>query len=119
MDHGVRFAGRQLQDLRSVAADVRFPSFIAKVPGRNDDVRLMDVPGHRMIHAKDTSTMIIVSDAIFTLESLVQAAIIFIMGVAIIVANVLIIATFVNFRGKMSSRETITESVINYFLRLK
>ncbi|KAK7864933.1 hypothetical protein R5R35_008733 [Gryllus longicercus] len=35
----------------------------------------------------------------FTLETLTQAGIIFVMGVAIIVTNVLIIATFLNFRG--------------------
>ncbi|KAK5639940.1 hypothetical protein RI129_010751 [Pyrocoelia pectoralis] len=58
-----------------------------------------------MFRASDTSTMIILSDAdddtefVFTLESLTQAGIIFIMGIAIIVTNVLIIATFLNFRG--------------------
>jgi hypothetical protein len=36
----------------------------------------------------------------FTLESLTQAGIIFIMGVAIILTNILIIATFLNYRGK-------------------
>ena len=36
----------------------------------------------------------------FTLESLTQAGIIFIMWVAIILTNILIIATFLNYRGK-------------------
>jgi hydrogenase-4 membrane subunit HyfE len=36
----------------------------------------------------------------FTLEALTQAGIIFIMGVAIILTNALIIATFLNYRGK-------------------
>ncbi|KAJ9576305.1 hypothetical protein L9F63_006805, partial [Diploptera punctata] len=36
---------------------------------------------------------------LFTLETLTQAGIIFIMGVAIILTNVLIIATFLNYRG--------------------
>jgi hypothetical protein len=36
----------------------------------------------------------------FTLETVTLAGIIFIMGVAIILTNVLIIATFLNFRGK-------------------
>lgn len=52
-------------------------------------------------------SMIILSDhdghaagILFTLESLTQAGIIFIMGVAIILTNILIIATFLNYRGK-------------------
>lgn len=51
-------------------------------------------------------TMIILTDTesntdiVFTLESLTQASIIFVMGLAIIISNVLIIATFLNFRGK-------------------
>jgi len=52
-------------------------------------------------------SMIILSDhdghaagIFFTLESLTQAGIIFIMGVAIILTNILIIATFLNYRGK-------------------
>ena len=50
--------------------------------------------------------MIIFSDStddteiVFTLESLTQAGIIFVMALAIIITNVLIIATFLNFRGK-------------------
>jgi hypothetical protein len=39
-------------------------------------------------------------EILFTLETLTQAGIIFIMGVAIILTNVLIIATFFNYRGK-------------------
>ncbi|KAF7272529.1 G-protein coupled receptor DopEcR [Rhynchophorus ferrugineus] len=58
-----------------------------------------------MLRTRDTSTMIIFSDSsddteiVFTLESLTQAGIIFIMALAIIITNVLIIATFLNFRG--------------------
>lgn len=56
-----------------------------------------------MIHPRDTSTMIIFSDAnddvVLTLRSLILAAFIFVMSVAIIIANVVLIATFVNFRG--------------------
>ncbi|XP_063240794.1 G-protein coupled receptor 52 [Bacillus rossius redtenbacheri] len=37
--------------------------------------------------------------ALFTLETLTQAGVIFVMGVAIIMSNLLLIATFVNFRG--------------------
>lgn len=54
--------------------------------------------------------MIIFSDStdntevVFTLEALVQAGIIFIMGVAIIITNILIIATFLNFRGRKRNR---------------
>lgn len=36
-----------------------------------------------------------------TLEALTQAALILILGVAIVAANVLIIASFLNFRGKL------------------
>ncbi|XP_030756274.1 beta-2 adrenergic receptor [Sitophilus oryzae] len=59
----------------------------------------------KMLRTRDTSTMIIFSDSsddteiVFTLESLTQAGIIFIMALAIIITNVLIIATFLNFRG--------------------
>lgn len=35
-----------------------------------------------------------------TLESLMQAAVIAVMGVAIVVSNLLIIAAFLNFKGK-------------------
>ncbi|XP_063925483.1 G-protein coupled receptor 52 isoform X2 [Zophobas morio] len=38
-------------------------------------------------------------EIVFTLEGLTQAGIIFIMAIAIIVTNILIIATFLNFRG--------------------
>lgn len=41
-------------------------------------------------------------DQYFTLEAITQAAIIFTMAIAIILANVLIIATFVNARGKVN-----------------
>jgi hypothetical protein len=67
-----------------------------------------------------TQPMIIASDhdsdateVLFTLEALTQAGIIFIMGVAIILTNVLIVATFLNYRGKYrcirgnSSRHTM------------
>lgn len=49
--------------------------------------------------------MIILSDQdyYFTLEALTQAAIILTMAVAIILANVLLIATFVYARGKGST----------------
>lgn len=63
-----------------------------------------------MVQIRDTSTMIILGDSdddtdlVFTLESLTQAGIIFIMGVAIIITNVLIIATFLNFRGKFRKK---------------
>lgn len=53
--------------------------------------------------AASSATMIVLSDEdanlVLTVETLVQAAIIFMMAVAIIVTNILIIATFVNFRG--------------------
>ncbi|EFA09248.1 probable G-protein coupled receptor 52 isoform X1 [Tribolium castaneum] len=59
-----------------------------------------------MFRTRDsTSAMIIFSDSnddmgiVFTLEGLTQAGIIFIMAIAIIVTNILIIATFLNFRG--------------------
>lgn len=58
-----------------------------------------------MISRRDTTTMIIFSQSnddaeiILSLESLTQAAIIFVMAMAIIITNVLIIATLVNFRG--------------------
>ncbi|XP_019876957.1 G-protein coupled receptor 52 [Aethina tumida] len=58
-----------------------------------------------MLRTRDTSTMIIFSDSnddteiVFTLESLTQAGLIFIMALAIVITNVLIIATFLNFRG--------------------
>ncbi|XP_017769978.1 PREDICTED: probable G-protein coupled receptor 52 [Nicrophorus vespilloides] len=58
-----------------------------------------------MFHTRDISTMIILNDSnddnslVFSLESLTQAGIILIMSLAIVVTNVLIIATFVNFRG--------------------
>jgi hypothetical protein len=42
-------------------------------------------------------------EILFTLETLTQAGIILIMGVAIILTNVLIIATFFNYRGKYRS----------------
>lgn len=58
-----------------------------------------------------TQPMIIPSDhdrhaveILFTLETLTQAGIIFIMAVAIILTNVLIIATFLNYRGKYMAR---------------
>nr|CAI5850620.1 unnamed protein product [Callosobruchus analis] len=70
---------------------------------------------------RDTSTMLIYrnmlliysdadddSEIVFTLRSLAQAAIIFVMAIAIIVTNVLIIATLVNFRGPLE--------VINIYL---
>lgn len=59
-----------------------------------------------MLNRKDTTTMIIFSQSsddteiVLSLESLTQAGIIFIMALAIIITNVLIIATLVNFRGK-------------------
>ncbi|XP_018335513.1 beta-2 adrenergic receptor [Agrilus planipennis] len=60
-----------------------------------------------MLRTRDTSTMIILSDAddettelVFSLTNLVEAAIIFVMAVAIIVTNVIVIATFLNFRGQ-------------------
>lgn len=40
------------------------------------------------------------TEIVLSLESLTQAGIIFIMALAIIITNVLIIATLVNFRGK-------------------
>lgn len=55
---------------------------------------------------RDTSTMLIYSlsnddsEIVLTLRSLAQAGIIFIMALAIIITNVLIIATLVNFKGK-------------------
>lgn len=42
------------------------------------------------------------TELIVNLETLAQAAIIFIMGVAIIVSNVLIIATYLNYRGQLA-----------------
>jgi hypothetical protein len=41
-------------------------------------------------------------EIVFRLEGLTQAGIIFIMAIAIIVTNILIIATFLNFRGTSS-----------------
>lgn len=66
-----------------------------------------------MFHTRDISTMIILNDAdddslVFSVESLVQAGIILILSITIIVTNVLIIATFVNFRGP--------QDVINTYL---
>ncbi|CAH1367473.1 hypothetical protein MTP99_008716 [Tenebrio molitor] len=68
-----------------------------------------------MFRTRDTtSTMIIFSDSnddmeiVFRLEGLTQAGIIFIMAIAIIVTNILIIATFLNFRGP--------QEVINCYL---
>lgn len=56
-----------------------------------------------MSQSRDTSTTVIFSDAnedvVLTLRSLILAAFIFVMSVAIIIANVLLIATFINFRG--------------------
>lgn len=40
-----------------------------------------------------------------TLEALTQAALILILGVAIVAANVLIIASFLNFRGKLIKKK--------------
>ncbi|CAH1101505.1 unnamed protein product [Psylliodes chrysocephalus] len=63
---------------------------------------------------RDTSTMLIYSlsnddsEIVFTLRSLAQAGIIFVMALAIIITNVLIIATLINFRGP--------SEVINYYL---
>lgn len=76
----------------------------------NETVPLADAPLFRnMLRTRDTSTMIIFSDSnddteiVFTLESLTQAGIIFIMALAIVITNILIIATFLNFRGTFSS----------------
>lgn len=61
-----------------------------------------------MFRGRD-ATMIILSDndeeteLIVNLETLTQAAIIFIMAIAIIVSNILIIATYVNFRSKLNT----------------
>ncbi|XP_074035002.1 G-protein coupled receptor DopEcR isoform X1 [Leptinotarsa decemlineata] len=77
---------------------------------------------------RDTSTMLIYSlsndesEIVLTLRSLAQAGIIFIMALGIIVTNVLIIATLVNFRGSPDwyDTESIDASgpseVINYYL---
>lgn len=60
---------------------------------------------HGMLR-RDTSTMLIYSlsnedsEIVLTLRSLAQAGIIFVMALAIIITNVLIIATLVNFKGK-------------------
>ncbi|CAG9761202.1 unnamed protein product [Ceutorhynchus assimilis] len=58
-----------------------------------------------MLNRRDTTTMIIYSqtsddtEIVLTLESLTQAGIIFVMALSIVITNVLIIATLVNFRG--------------------
>ncbi|XP_018570359.2 G-protein coupled receptor 52 [Anoplophora glabripennis] len=58
-----------------------------------------------MLPEKDTPTMTSFSgiqngtEMVFTLESLAQAGIIFIMALAIIITNILIIATLLHFRG--------------------
>jgi hypothetical protein len=48
------------------------------------------------------------SEILITLETLTQAGIIFIMGVAIILTNILIIATFLNYRGKHISHTEVS-----------
>lgn len=40
------------------------------------------------------------TELVISMESLIQAGIIFVMAIMIVITNVLIIATFVNFRGK-------------------
>lgn len=47
-----------------------------------------------------------------SLEALMQAGLIFVVGVAIILSNLLIIATYLNFRGK-SSQSPLCTRVFN------
>ncbi|CAH0546119.1 unnamed protein product [Brassicogethes aeneus] len=75
-----------------------------------------------MLRTRDTSTMIIFSaskddtDLVFTLESLTQASLIFIMALAIVITNVLIIATFLNFRVEDNNDNEGPSEVINCYL---
>lgn len=55
----------------------------------------------RVLNARAGSEVSVAADSpLATFESLTQAAVIAVMGVAIVVSNLLIIAAFLNFKGK-------------------
>lgn len=53
-----------------------------------------------------------------SLEALMQAGIIFVVGVTIILSNLLIIATYLNFRGKYSIVNIRSEIISRVVLRI-
>lgn len=53
----------------------------------------------RVLNARAGSEVSVADSPLATFESLTQAAVIAVMGVAIVVSNLLIIAAFLNFKG--------------------
>lgn len=51
-----------------------------------------------------TGDVSVADSPLATIESLTQAAVIAVMGVAIVVSNLLIIAAFLNFKGRYTDR---------------
>lgn len=76
-------------------------------PHSSADLPTLSGPGRGMFRIKDTATMLILTDnrneteIIVSLESLTQAAIIFVMAASIIILNVLVVMTIINYKGEI------------------
>ncbi|XP_045465173.1 G-protein coupled receptor 52-like [Harmonia axyridis] len=74
-------------------------------PRSSSDLQPLSGPGRGMFRLKDTATMLVLTDnrneteIVVSLESLTQAAIIFVMAASIIILNVLVVMTIINYKG--------------------